>query len=128
MRKIRILLIAVIALAFSPVASPQSEKAPRSRILMLTMYKYGFSASRVDVQPGPLEIQVRNLAGLKQLNLSFEEKAANNVSRVLKSEVVDRAASLHWQHEQVFTPGTYVLRDTTHPKWTCQIVVSAQGK
>lgn len=128
MTSIRAFLLtsALCILAITAVA--QQSKSPRARILMLTLYRHGFSSTRVDVAPGPLQIQVRNQAGLKTLNLSLEEKGVNNLTNVLKREAVDRVSSLHWIHERELSPGTYILRETTSPGWICQIVVSAQGK
>ena len=121
-----LLISAMCILAMTAVA--QQSKSPRARILMLTLYRNGFSSARVDLLPGPFQIQVRNQAGLKTLNLSLEQKGANNLTSVLKSELVDRLSSLHWIHDRELSAGTYIQRETTNPSWTCQIVVSAQGK
>ena len=82
MTRIRTYLLVITICLLALTAGAQQTKGPRARILMLTLYRHGFSSSPIDVAPGPLQIQVRNHVGLQTLNLSLEQKGANNLTNV----------------------------------------------
>jgi hypothetical protein len=75
--------------------------------------------AQLTVPPGPLTIVVLNHSTAPNVKLSLDDTAGNNLTAVSLNPVQH-----HFLQAYNFAPGTYVLTEKNHSKWTCTITVN----
>jgi hypothetical protein len=96
-------------------AAPQNDKFVVERV---TIFPYGFEPEEITRPVGPFLLAIDNRLGNE--DLSFELVSEGN-QRVSADSI--RKGRARTQREISLPPGKYVLREQSHPEWTCTITI-----
>jgi hypothetical protein len=110
------------ALPVSPVAyaaRPQSKQFIEG--LVITLHPQGFQPSAITRTQGRLAVIVINKSGLRDISVNLERE----VGARLLATPISREKRL-WGDAIELSPGRYVLTEASHPKWVCNITVTAK--
>lgn len=124
-RKTVVVAAALFAVMSSASTHAQAQARSETRKLELTLRPWGFESSEFRLRPGRWQVTVRNRVGLRQLSMQIARESSQSLAgAVLRNEVVDRSQKISWDYELDLTPGTYLLRETSHPRWQCRIIIA----
>ena len=108
-------------------APPESASATRAIPIVqsdqivverVTIFPYGFEPEEISRPVGPFLLAVDNRAGTGEFSL----KLVSERNELVHSDAIRRG---HATTSKLLSlpPGTYVLREPNHPKWTCRITI-----
>lgn len=97
----------------------QTEEANRDiKVVLLTLRPEGFEPQEMQLSAGEYLLIAKNRTGLDELNLRL---ARDNGEHVSQAKVGARRKD--WKQRLKLSPGTYRLTESSHPEWSCRIVV-----
>lgn len=119
--------LALVAFAFSyrGGATPQSQnpkgtvKGPQFEAELITLQEWGFEPKEITRPAGPFTAIFKNHSGLRDVELSLVQESGS----VLNKIPVTRHALNSRQRLQL-PPGTYLVKEKSHPDWVCRITIS----
>lgn len=88
------------------------------QVVLLALQAEGFEPAEIRLSPGEYLFVVRNRSGQDETDVRL---ARENGEPLGHAKV--RARRSDWKQRLKLTPGVYLLRETSHPEWTCRIVV-----
>jgi hypothetical protein len=98
-----------------------NDEARDARVVMITIRPTGLDPKELALPVGRYLLVIANRSGLDQFAWRLERENGGTVH-----EVRPRRRSRDTKQLLQLTPGEYVLRELSHPDWTCRISVSAQ--
>lgn len=107
------------AAAAAPRSHPAAGAGRGVETELITVGPDGFEPSEFTRPKGRVYLVVDNMTDLPALDLRLAREAGNSLHEVR----VPRGQA-DWTELLDLTPGTYVLRETTHPDWTCRLVIT----
>jgi hypothetical protein len=105
----------------APAAMPQSNSA-RERIEaeIITIRPTGFEPTEITRPKGRFLLLVENHSGLGEVDLLLDRE---NGDRVREARVQRKP---EWREVANLSPGRYLLKESNHPDWVCQITITDQ--
>jgi hypothetical protein len=100
----------------TPTTAPSSEPLG---YLLITIRPTGFDPEEIVHAKGEILLAVDNRSDLEAADLQLE---AENGDR-LHAKRVPRE-QLDWREIVYLNPGTYLLKETSHPDWVCRIRIT----
>lgn len=121
------LLVAVCVLGVGahvwlrPAASrpPAEKKEGRVETELVTVTSDGFDPAEISRPKGRFYLAADNLTELPELTLRLTRETGHSAHEARVPE-----GQADWAGLLDLEPGTYVLREATHPEWTCRITVT----
>lgn len=114
-----------VALCGLTIAPADAQERPRRQVeaAQLILEPYGFMPRELTMTEGLAEIKVFNRVGFPELDLRVEkEEGPSRTRTTLASERAPRR-NKRWDHTIDLTPGVYIVREASNPKWVCRITV-----
>ena len=106
------------ASAISPEISP-STNSGRAEAELLVLRSDGFKPNEITRGPGRFLLAIQNHSSAEELSLVLKHEGGASVRQV---RMAKRQSKLKEVLE--LPPGRYVLTETSHPEWTCTIVIT----
>lgn len=78
----------------------------------------GFEPKEISRPPGPFFLALHNLSRLDQLDVSLNPESGPSLQAIGVTKNKTR-----WQQKMTLPPGTYLLREASHPEWVCRITI-----
>src|SRR5262245_59606806 len=102
-----------------PIDLSAQPAAVRAEVELITLTANGFEPSELSRSSGRFLINLINRSGLAQPSLVIERQDRRVEARKLltREKVWRRAVNL--------APGTYILREATHPEWECRVTLTS---
>jgi len=124
-----LLIVTAYAKYRTPVPSHAVSRLPlatqtnpqRVETELITLEPHGFEPAEITRPHGRFRLGIDNRSGLENIELQVESVDRSRVP-VLKN----RNRRLSWREEVDLPPGQYVIRETNHPEWTCQITITSR--
>lgn len=95
----------------------------RFPIVILSLTRFGFEPGAIRVPAGRARLVIQNRSGQEAVTLELSRQAGPRL--VSERYVNDKP---RWEKGIQLTPGDYMLSETEHPEWRCQITVTPPGK
>jgi hypothetical protein len=89
------------------------------KVLLLTITSNGFAPKELTIPAGDYLVVVRNRSGLEQFGARLERESGEILREVRVTKF-----KRDWKHFARLARGTYVIRETNHPHWTCRINIT----
>jgi hypothetical protein len=100
----------------APVQSP-----PFIDGFLVTLHPQGFQPDAITRKQGRLAVIVINKSGLNDVSVNLEREVGGR----LLATPISREKPV-WGDAIELAPGRYVLTEASHPKWVCNITVTAR--
>ena len=102
---------------------PVQEKLPGEaasdiQVMLLAVRAEGFEPAEIKVSAGEYLFVLTNRSGLDEIDVGV---ALENGEPLGHGNV--RSRRKDWKQRIKLTPGVYVLSESSHPEWTCRVVV-----
>jgi hypothetical protein len=89
----------------------------------IRLYPHGFEPKKITSMKGPFLLAVDNRSGFVSGEIAFRlDKVGANRVREARLPLRKRG----WREVVDLSPGTYLLTEANHPKWTCEITIVAR--
>lgn len=89
-------------------------------IRYIRLYPHGFEPKKITSVEGRFLLAVDNRSGFVREEITFRlDKVGANRIRETRLPLRKRG----WRELVDFSPGTYLLTEVNHPKWTCEITI-----
>jgi hypothetical protein len=98
---------------------PQSQPADIT-VELVTVHPWGFDPEEITVTRGIFLLAIDNHSGLNNLSIGLFRETGNKLR-----EINMPRGRINWNEGVDLLPGTYVLKEASHPDWTCTITVTA---
>ena len=98
------------ALSSSPARPIEAE--------FIVLKPWGFEPQEISRPTGPFFLALHNLTGLAQLDVSLDRESGPSLHAIGVTKNKTR-----WQQKMTLPPGTYLLREASHPEWVCRITI-----
>jgi hypothetical protein len=102
-------------------AVQQTPKAEPLGQLLITIRPTGFDPPEITHAKGEILLSVDNRSGLQAVDLRLESEQGNR----LNTKRVPRE-NLDWRELVNLNPGTYLLKEASHPNWVCRIRITSK--
>jgi hypothetical protein len=99
--------------------TPQAAKKGRVETEIITLGSTGFDPLVITRPQGTFVLLVDNRSGLSDMALTLDREAG-----VRLKEVSVPQEKLDWSEGLDLQPGRYVLRESSHPEWSCTITIT----
>ena len=96
--------------------SPSAE--PRFEAERITIREWGCEPQQINRPVGPFMLIIQNQSGLPEIDLSLDEESGRPLHRL-----PDTRNALTWKQRLELPPGTYSVKEASHPDWLCQITI-----
>lgn len=96
--------------SFSPPANIEAE--------IIVLRPSGFEPKEISRPPGPFFLALDNRSGLDQVEVSLDLESGSKLHATGVSKNKTK-----WRKKMTLPPGTYLLRETSHPEWVCRITI-----
>src|SRR5215208_747942 len=109
------------AVAHPALALAESEQLTEIETELVTITGQGFDPIAITRPQGRFFLEVDNRTGLPQVELRLDSEHGVRVqqARVPREQ-------LDWYEPLQLVPGRYVLTETDHPEWRCEITITAR--
>jgi hypothetical protein len=98
--------------------NPQGQPEP-PKLIRVTLHPWGFEPASVTLSRGQCLLFVENRSGIEDIIIHLDRKRGNREHTAKNPKgKLDNVIRLNLQ------PGDYVLKEATHPEWTCKITVT----
>lgn len=96
----------------------QSSLQPRVEVEEITVTLRGFEPSEITRPAGRFLLVIANPSGNQDLDLSISHELGGRLQafRLLQNQP-------SWNDSLLLPPGRYVLREPSHPNWSCRIII-----
>jgi hypothetical protein len=88
---------------------------------VVTVQPYGFEPKAITRPPGAFLLAVHNQSRLEQLAVQL-----NRTTGLRVKDIAFPRGRIRWHTPLDLPPGEYVLTETDHPEWMCNITITAQ--
>lgn len=95
-----------------------SSQAQPTEAEIIVLRPWGFEPKEISRGPGPFFLAVDNHSGLDEVNVSLDRETGPKLHAVGVSKNRPK-----WRQKVTLPPGTYLLRETSHPEWECRITI-----
>ena len=85
---------------------------------MVTLREWGFEPKEIKRDPGPFFLILQNQSGLPDVELTLLSESGNQHRRL-----PDTRNALVSKQRIELPPGTYLIKESGHPEWQCQITI-----
>lgn len=89
-----------------------------TEVEIVTLRPWGFEPKELTRRPGPFFLNVDNRSEFDEIDVSLDAESGKKVHTLNLPKNKGR-----WRQKLVLTPGTYLLRATNNPEWSCRITV-----
>ena len=100
----------------SGIASSSPTQPIEAEIIVLR--PSGFEPKEITRPAGPFYLALHNLTRLDQLDVSLDPESGPRLQAIGVTKNKTR-----WQQKMTLPPGTYLLREASHPEWVCRITI-----
>ena len=114
------LALTCCVLAVSAVAQQNPSKT-RVEVETLTLKAHGFVPKQLVRKPGPFVLAINNRSGQKEIAISLSSNRGAGVRALRISQ--ERPS---WRDLLDLPPGDYVIRELSHPAWSCALSIRAR--
>lgn len=104
------------SLSGASATNPQNDKS--TEVEMVTLRPWGFEPAQITRPPGPFALVVENRSEFEPIDVSLDVESGPKLHALGLSK-----SKTKWRQKLVLTPGTYRLREASHPEWSCLITV-----
>jgi hypothetical protein len=101
----------------NPATKPASAE-PKVEVERITVREWGFEPKEIDRPPGPFFLIVQNQSGLEEIDISLVEDSGRPRKKL--PDIRNALTAREWLE---LPPGIYLLKDSKHPEWQCQITI-----
>jgi hypothetical protein len=118
-----VLLSAALALTvrsrtYATQPSPQGHQQGAFEAEIVTLREWGFEPKEIKREPGPFFLIIQNQSGLPEVELTLVSESGNQHRRL-----PDTRNALTSKQRIELPPGTYLIKESGHPDWQCQITI-----
>ena len=115
-----LLSIAVVGFAMRARTNdgPTSKSEAKLEVERITIREWGCEPKQINRGAGPFLLVIQNQSGLPEIDLSLVEESGR-----VRNRVPDTRNALTWRQRLELPPGTYSIKETSHPDWQCQITI-----
>ena len=128
MKHLALLVAAASLIGIESRVIGQNPQAAKHQVILLHLTDHGFQPSSLSHPMGQTTIIIYNESRTHDIALSVER--VNAITAAVLGPPVKAAAVAKEQRDYRdsfdFTPGTYELRDTRHPTWSCRLTITAK--
>lgn len=85
---------------------------------IIVLRPWGFEPKEISRPPGPFFLALDNRSRLDQVEVSLDRESGPKVQATGVSKNKTK-----WREKMTLPPGTYLLREASHPEWVCRITI-----
>ena len=85
---------------------------------IIVLRPWGFEPTEISRPAGPFFLAVDNRSGLDHVDVSLHLETGPKFHAISVSKNKTK-----WRQKMTLPPGTYVLREASHPEWRCRITI-----
>lgn len=100
----------------SGIASSSPTQPIEAEVIVLR--PWGFEPKEISRPPGPFFLALHNLSRLDELDVSLDPESGPRLQAIGVTKNKTR-----WHQKLTLPPGTYLLREASHPEWVCRITI-----
>jgi hypothetical protein len=121
----------VPAVSFKQGPNPEFKVEPKNKDVttveseVISLTPFGFEPKEIKRPKGLFCLMVNTRLGLKEVNLRLDRDLGNGVKEKQKEKNVKNDI-LDWQEFLDLNPGTYILSESSLPKFTCTLTITAK--
>jgi hypothetical protein len=104
-----------------PSATQDGPTVSSLEAILITLQPYGFEPAEVTLKAGPFLLAVDNRSGVHEPVFRVTRVAGNRTHEVRMAK-----GRLAWRQLVDLPPGDYVLTESVHPDWVCQITITTR--
>ena len=98
--------------------SPQGSQQGAFESERVTLREWGFEPKEIKREPGPFFLILQNQSGLPEVELTLVSESGNQ-----HRKFPDTRNALVSKQRIELPPGTYLIKESGHPEWQCQITI-----
>ena len=98
--------------------SPQGGQHGAFEAERVTLREWGFEPKEINREPGPFFLVLQNQSGLPDVELTLVSESGSQYRRI-----PDTRHALVSKQRLELPPGIYLIKETGHPEWQCQITI-----